>query len=83
MSNMDCYQECLEPIIWEMVGSSDYRFNEIEVDDDVRLITLAVKDAHLARVIGKNGEVVKALETIVKVLNGKYQQRAILKIVSY
>lgn len=75
-AGLDFVRYILETIVEEQ----DKLIVEQSVDDLGTLITIQVGSKDMGKLIGKNGQTVKALRTLVRVLGGTRSERINLKI---
>lgn len=67
-------------VLQELVDDKDELKVEGRVDDLGILLTVRVSDRDMGKLIGKGGQTVKALRTLLRLLGGNLQQRINIKI---
>lgn len=67
-------------VLENLVEDKDQLSVEGRIDELGVLITVKVSDNDMGKLIGKNGQTVKALRTLLRILGGNASQRVNLKI---
>lgn len=70
----------LQYVLESIVDDKDQLHIEVTVDDLGILLTVRVSDRDMGKLIGKSGQTVKALRTLLRVIGGNSAQRINLKI---
>ncbi len=70
----------LQYVLESIVEDKDDLSIEGKVDDLGVLLTVRVSDRDMGKLIGKGGQTVKALRTLVRIIGGNEHQRINLKI---
>ncbi len=70
----------LHYVLSSIVEDKDALQIEAKVDELGILLTVQVSDRDMGKLIGKGGQTVKALRTLLRMLGGTMQQRINLKI---
>lgn len=70
----------LRYVLESIVEDKDALQIESKIDELGVLLTVQVGDADMGKLIGKGGQTVKALRTLLRMLGGNLQQRINLKI---
>lgn len=70
----------LHYVLSSIVEDGDQLVIESKIDDLGILLTVKVSDRDMGKLIGKGGQTVKALRTLLRLLGGNLQQRINLKI---
>ena len=70
----------LRYVLKSIVEDHDQLVNTGTVDDLGVLLTVQVSDRDMGKLIGKGGQTVKALRTLVRIIGGNATQRVNLKI---
>lgn len=73
-------QEFLHYVLSSIVDDKDQLIIESKIDSLGVLLTVRVSDRDMGKLIGKGGQTVKALRTLLRILGGNAQQRINLKI---
>lgn len=72
--------EFIQYVLSSIVEDKDALSVEGKVDDLGILITVRVGDADMGKLIGRGGQTVKALRTLVRILGGNASQRINIKV---
>ncbi|MDD4319791.1 MAG: KH domain-containing protein [Candidatus Peribacteraceae bacterium] len=72
--------EFLKYVLESLVEDKDQLSIEPTVDDLGILLTVRVSDRDMGKLIGKSGQTVKALRTLLRIIGGANEQRVNLKI---
>lgn len=70
----------LRYVLESIVDDKDELTIEARQDDLGILLTVSVSDRDMGKLIGKGGQTVKALRTLLRIIGGSTQQRVNLKI---
>ncbi len=70
----------LRYVLESIVDDKDELKIEARQDDLGILLTVSVSDRDMGKLIGKGGQTVKALRTLLRIIGGSTQQRVNLKI---
>lgn len=70
----------LRYVLESIVEDKDALVIDSKIDELGILLTVQVGDADMGKLIGKGGQTVKALRTLLRILGGNSQQRINLKI---
>jgi predicted RNA-binding protein YlqC (UPF0109 family) len=70
----------LRYVLESIVDDRDQLFIETKLDELGILLTVRVSDRDMGKLIGKGGQTVKALRTLLRIVGGNTQQRINLKI---
>ncbi len=70
----------LQYVLENLVDDKDELHIESKIDELGILLTVRVSDRDMGKLIGKGGQTVKALRTLLRILGGNLQQRINLKI---
>jgi predicted RNA-binding protein YlqC (UPF0109 family) len=70
----------LQYVLSSIVEDKDQLHIDSKVDELGILLTVQVSDRDMGKLIGKGGQTVKALRTLLRLLGGNMQQRINLKI---
>ncbi|HVW67107.1 MAG TPA: KH domain-containing protein [Candidatus Peribacteraceae bacterium] len=70
----------LRYVLESIVEDKDALVIDSKIDELGVLLTVQVGDADMGKLIGKGGQTVKALRTLLRILGGNAQQRINLKI---
>lgn len=73
-------QEFVEYVVKTLVNNPDKVKTERKVDEMGVLITLHIDPSDMGQVIGRSGQTIKAIRTLVKVVGAKNRARVNLKI---
>lgn len=73
--------EFVKFVIANLAQYPDEIILEKTIDDMGILITLQVHKDDMGRIIGKNGQTIKSIRTLLKVIGSKQEQRVNLKII--
>ena len=77
---MDKYQEFVEYVVKAIVSTPDAVNTEKKVDEMGVLITLNIDPADMGYVIGRKGQTIRAIRSLVKIVGAKNNARVNLKI---
>jgi uncharacterized protein len=72
--------EFLQYVLSSIVEDKDALLVEGKIDDLGILLTVRVGDKDMGKLIGKSGQTVKALRTLLRILGGNASQRINLKV---
>lgn len=72
--------EFLQYVLSSIVEDKDALLVEGKIDDLGILLTVRVGDKDMGKLIGKSGQTVKALRTLLRILGGNANQRINLKV---
>jgi len=72
--------EFIQYVLSSIVEDKDALVVEGKIDDLGVLLTVRVGDKDMGKLIGKGGQTVKALRTLVRILGGNASQRINLKV---
>ncbi len=67
-------------VLESIIEDKDELVVESKIDELGILLTVQVSDRDMGKLIGKSGQTVKALRTLLRILGGNLQQRINLKI---
>lgn len=67
-------------VLEQLVEDKDQLFVESKVDELGILITIKVSDRDMGKLIGKNGQTIKSVRTLLRVIGGAANQRVNLKV---
>jgi|CXWL01.1.fsa_nt_gi predicted RNA-binding protein YlqC (UPF0109 family) len=67
-------------VLESIIDDKDALVIESKIDELGILLTVQVSDRDMGKLIGKSGQTVKALRTLLRILGGNLQQRINLKI---
>lgn len=67
-------------VLESIVDDKDQLHIDVKVDELGILMTVRVSDRDMGKLIGKGGQTVKALRTLLRIVGGNLQQRINLKI---
>ncbi|UPA22046.1 KH domain-containing protein [Candidatus Peribacteria bacterium] len=70
----------LRYVLESIIEDKDELVIESRLDELGILLTVQVSDRDMGKLIGKSGQTVKALRTLLRILGGNLQQRINLKI---
>lgn len=70
----------LQYVLEAIVEDKDALVIDSKIDELGVLLTVQVSDRDMGKLIGKSGQTVKALRTLVRIIGGNTQQRINLKI---
>ncbi len=70
----------LRYVLESLVDDPDQLVIEPTIDDLGVLLTVSVSDRDMGKLIGKNGQTVKALRTLLRIIGGAKSQRINMKI---
>jgi predicted RNA-binding protein YlqC (UPF0109 family) len=70
----------LRYVLESIIEDKDALIVESKLDELGILLTVQVSDHDMGKLIGKSGQTVKALRTLLRILGGNLQQRINLKI---
>ena len=70
----------LRYVLEAIVEDKDALVIDSKIDELGVLLTVQVSDRDMGKLIGKSGQTVKALRTLVRIIGGNTQQRINLKI---
>jgi len=70
----------LQYVLESIVEDRDQLKIDSRVDDLGILLTVAVSDRDMGKLIGKNGQTIKALRTLLRIIGGNTAQRINLKV---
>lgn len=70
----------LQYVLSSIVDDRDDLHIDSKIDELGILLTVRVSDRDMGKLIGKGGQTVKALRTLLRILGGNAQQRINLKI---
>ncbi len=70
----------LHYVLSSLVDDKDQLHIDARIDELGVLLTVRVSDGDMGKLIGKGGQTVKALRTLLRLLGGTSQQRINLKI---
>ncbi len=70
----------LKTVLESLIDDKDELKIEVKIDDLGILFTVQVGEADMGKLIGKSGQTVKALRTLLRVIGGNAAQRVNLKI---
>ncbi len=70
----------LQYVLESLVDDKDQLVVESKIDELGILLTVQVSDRDMGKLIGKGGQTVKALRTLLRILGGNLHQRINLKI---
>ncbi|MDD5025782.1 MAG: KH domain-containing protein [Candidatus Peribacteraceae bacterium] len=70
----------LQYVLESLVEDRDQLKIDSRVDDLGILLTVAVSDRDMGKLIGKNGQTIKALRTLLRIIGGNTAQRINLKV---
>jgi len=73
-------KEFLEYVLSEMVDEKDQLKVESKVDDLGLLLTVQVSEPDMGKLIGKGGQTIQALRTLIRVIGSNSSQRVNLKV---
>lgn len=71
----------LRYVLESIIEDKDALVVESKLDELGILLTVQVSDHDMGKLIGKSGQTVKALRTLLRILGGNQQQRINLKII--
>jgi len=80
MTDKAPYQEFVEYVVKSLVPHPEDVSTEKQVDERGVLLTLKVNPRDMGYVIGRQGQTIKALRGLLKVLGAKYNARVNLKV---
>lgn len=72
--------EFLQYVLAELVDDKDQLHIDTKIDDLGVLLTVQVSDSDMGKIIGKGGQTIKALRTLLRVVGSNVAQRVNLKI---
>lgn len=72
--------EFIKTVLSMLVEDSDQLLVESKTDDLGILITVRVSEQDMGKLIGKNGQTIKAIRTLLRVIGGSANQRVNLKV---
>ena len=72
--------EFLKYILESLVEDKDQLAIEAQTDDLGVLLTVKVSEKDMGKVIGKNGQTIQALRTLLRIMGGNASERMNLKI---
>ena len=72
--------EFIKTVLSMLVEDSDQLLVERKTDDLGILITVRVSEQDMGKLIGKNGQTIKAIRTLLRVIGGSANQRVNLKV---
>lgn len=67
-------------VLESIIDDKDALVIDSKIDELGILLTVQVSDRDMGKLIGKSGQTVKALRTLLRILGGNLQQRINLKI---
>lgn len=67
-------------VLEQLVEDKDRLLLDSRVDDLGILITIRVSDRDMGKLIGKNGQTIKSIRTLLRVIGGAASQRVNLKV---
>ena len=70
----------LTAVLEQLVEDKDQLHIDGKIDDLGVLLTVKVSDKDMGKIIGKGGQTIKALRTLLRLLGGNASQRINLKI---
>ncbi|MBM3231721.1 KH domain-containing protein [Candidatus Peregrinibacteria bacterium] len=70
----------LKYVLENIVDDADQLRIEGQVDDLGVLLTVSVSDTDMGKLIGKGGQTIKALRTLLRIIGGNANQRVNLKV---
>ncbi len=70
----------LKYVLENIVDDADQLHIEGQVDDLGILLTVSVSDTDMGKLIGKGGQTIKALRTLLRIIGGNANQRVNLKV---
>lgn len=70
----------LQYVLSSIVEDKDALHIDGKIDELGVLLTVSVSDRDMGKLIGKGGQTVKALRTLLRIIGGNLQQRINLKI---
>ncbi len=70
----------LQYVLSSIVEDKDALHIEGKIDELGVLLTVSVSDRDMGKLIGKSGQTVKALRTLLRIIGGSSEQRINLKI---
>jgi hypothetical protein len=72
--------EFIKTVLSMLVEDKDQLFVEEKTDDLGVLITVRVSERDMGKLIGKNGQTIKSIRTLLRVIGGTANQRVNLKV---
>ena len=72
--------EFLTYVLTEIAEDKDQVEVESKIDDLGVLLTVKVSDRDMGKLIGKNGQTIKALRTLLRIVGGNLSQRINIKV---
>lgn len=73
-------QEFIETVLAMLVEDKDQLIVEAKSDDMGILITVRVSERDMGKLIGKSGQTIKSVRTLLRVIGGASNQRVNLKV---
>lgn len=70
----------LKYVLDQLIDDKDQMKLESQIDDLGILLTIQVSESDMGKVIGKNGQTIKALRTLLRIIGGNNEQRVNLKV---
>ena len=70
----------LQYVLESLVDDKDQLHIESKIDDMGVLLTVQVSDNDMGKLIGKGGQTIKALRTLLRIVGGNAKQRVNLKV---
>ncbi len=72
--------EFIKTVLLMLVEDKDQLIVEAKLDELGVLITVKVSDRDMGKLIGKNGQTIKSVRTLLRVIGGASNQRVNLKV---
>ncbi len=73
-------QEFIETVLAMLVEDKDQLIVEAKADEMGILITVRVSERDMGKLIGKSGQTIKSVRTLLRVIGGASNQRVNLKV---
>lgn len=73
-------QEFIQTVLAMLVEDKDQLIVEAKADDMGILITVRVSERDMGKLIGKSGQTIKSVRTLLRVIGGASNQRVNLKV---
>jgi uncharacterized protein len=74
-------KEFMEFILTSLIEDKDQLELSVKTDDLGVLVSIKVSDNDMGKIIGKNGQTIQALRTLLRILGGSHSQRMNLKVI--
>lgn len=74
-------KQFIEFILESLIEDKDQLEVESKTDELGILVTVKVSDNDMGKIIGKSGQTIQSLRTLLRILGGSYSQRMNLKII--